>query len=144
VQLPVGTKFEVTDALAKRLEKIVSASVPEMKSLRSNVGGGTGFLSASGSHAANLQLRLVKKAERKRSTNEVVAELRKVTSGVSDAKIWVSSRGSFITRLLQRGGRQNRIEVEVRGHDLEGGAVLAEQVKTLVESVQGVVNVRIS
>ncbi|MBI1924788.1 efflux RND transporter permease subunit, partial [Candidatus Poribacteria bacterium] len=144
VQLPVGTKFQVTDALAKRIEAVVQANVPEMKSLRANVGGGTGFMSASGSHAANLQVRLVPKGERKRSTNEVVAHLRKLLSGIPDAKIWVSSRGSFLTRILQRGGRQNRIEVEVRGHDLERGAVLAGQVKEIIESVEGAVNVRVS
>jgi HAE1 family hydrophobic/amphiphilic exporter-1 len=48
----------------------------------------------------------------------------------------------MMTRML--GGRQERVEVDVRGHDLETGAVLAEQVKEIVESVKGTVNVRVS
>lgn len=144
VQLPVGTKFEVTDALVRQLETVVQQEVPESLSLRTSIGAGTGFMSASGTHAANLRIRLVDGHQRERSTNEVVAHLRKVLSGVPDARIWVSSRGSLITRLLSRGGRQDRIEVEVRGHDLDGGQRVAERVKELVESIEGTVNVRVS
>ena len=144
VQLPVGTKFEVTDALVRQLELVVQQEVPESLSLRASIGAGTGFMSASGTHAANLRIRLVDGHERERSTNEVVAHLRKVLAGVPDARIWVSSRGSLITRLLSRGGRQDRIEVEVRGHDLEGGQRVAERVKELVEGIEGTVNVRVS
>ena len=144
VQLPVGTKFEVTDALVRQLETVVQQEVPESLSLRTSIGAGTGFMSASGTHAANLRIRLVDGHQRGRSTNEVVAHLRKILSGVPDARIWVSSRGSLITRLLSRGGRQDRIEVEVRGHDLDGGQRVAERVKELVESIEGTVNVRVS
>ncbi len=144
VQLPVGTKFEATDAIVRQLETVVQQEVPEILSLRTNVGAGSGWRSASGTHAANLRIRLVDGDERTRSTNEVVAHLRKVLSGVPDVRIWISSRGSLITRLLSRGGRQDRIEVEVRGHDLQRGQRLAERVKELVEGVEGTENVRVS
>ncbi len=75
---------------------------------------------------------------------DLLPDIEFPSATVSVAKIWVSSRGSFLTRILQRGGRQNRIEVEVRGHDLERGAVLAGQVKEIIESVEGAVNVRVS
>ena len=144
VQLPVGTKFEMTDALVTQLETVVQQEVPESLSLRTSIGAGSGYMSASGPHAANLRIRLVDGHERERSTNEVVAHLRKVLSGIPDAQIWISSRGSLITRLLSRGGRQDRIEVEIRGHDLEGGQRIAERVKELVEGIEGTVNVRVS
>ena len=144
VQLPVGTKFEMTDALVTQLETVVQQEVPESLSLRTSIGAGSGYMSASGPHAANLRIRLVDGHERERSTNEVVAHLRKVLSGIPDAQIWISSRGSLITRLLSRGGCQDRIEVEIRGHDLEGGQRIAERVKELVEGIEGTVNVRVS
>ena len=144
VQLPVGTKFEMTDALVTQLETVVQQEVPESLSLRTSIGAGSSYMSASGPHAANLRIRLVDGHERERSTNEVVAHLRKVLSGIPDAQIWISSRGSLITRLLSRGGRQDRIEVEIRGHDLESGQHIAERVKELVEGIKGTVNVRVS
>ena len=87
VQLPVGTKFEMTDALVTQLETVVQQEVPESLSLRTSIGAGSGYMSASGPHAANLRIRLVDGHERERSTNEVVAHLRKVLSGIPDAQI---------------------------------------------------------
>jgi HAE1 family hydrophobic/amphiphilic exporter-1 len=142
VQLPVGTKFQVTNALAKNIEKVVQESVPEMKTMRANVGSGGGFGGSSASHTASIDVDLVSKKERQRSTDEVMADLRRKLTGIPDARIWIASRGSMMTRML--GGRQERVEVDVRGHDLETGAIVAEQVKKIIESVQGTVNVRVS
>ncbi|MBM3236330.1 efflux RND transporter permease subunit [Candidatus Poribacteria bacterium] len=141
IQLPVGTKFQITDALAKSIEKVVQASVPEIKTMRTNVGGG-GWFGGRSSHTANVDIDLVDKKERQRSTEEVMADLRRKFIGIPDARIWISSRGSMMTRMM--GGQEERIEVDVRGHDLETGAILAEQVKEIVESVEGTVNVRVS
>jgi HAE1 family hydrophobic/amphiphilic exporter-1 len=141
IQLPVGTKFQITDALAKSIEKVVQASVPEMNTMRTSVGGG-GWFGGRASHTASISVDLVNKKERQRSTEEVMADLRRKLIGIPDAKIWISIRGSMMTRMM--GGREERVEVDVRGHDLETGAVLAEQVKEIVESVEGTVNVRVS
>lgn len=144
VQLPVGTKWQVTDEVTRRVEKIIQDNVPEIKTLRTNVGGGGGPMGGSGSHAANINIDLVDKKERKRSTEEIMNDLRRKISGIPDARIFVSARGSMMTRLFFRGGQQERIEVDVRGHDLERGAELAERVKSLLETIEGVVNVRVS
>ena len=142
IQLPVGTKFQITDALTKKIEKIIQENVPEMKNMRTNVGGGGWFGGSGTSHLADINVDLVEKKFRKRSTEEVINDLRRKIVGFPDAKIWISARGSMMTRLL--GGREERVEVDIRGHDLDIGAVLAEQVKQIVESVPGTVNVRIS
>jgi HAE1 family hydrophobic/amphiphilic exporter-1 len=143
IQLPVGTKFQITDALTKKLEVIVQENVPEMKNMRTNVGGGGGFFGhSSTSHTADIGVDLVEKKLRKRSTDDVINDLRKKTAGFPDAKIWISARGSMMTRLL--GGREERVAVDIRGYDLDLGATLAERVKTLVEGVEGTVNVRVS
>lgn len=144
VKLPVGTKFQITDAVARDVEKIVQETVPELETLRANVGAGSGYASASSSNAANIRITLVDKDDRQRSTDEVVSALRKKLSGIPDTDIWVSSRGSFMARMLQRGGQQERLEIDVRGHDLEIAATLAERVKEIIESVEGTVNVRVS
>jgi len=141
VQLPVGTKLEITDALVKNMEKEIQESVPEMEFMEASVGSGGRFFSRSrASHSANINVYLVDK--RQRSTDEVIAELRKKFSGIPGAEIFIRSRGSIMTHIL--GGRETRIEIDVRGYDLETGAKLAEQVKDIIESVPGTVNARIS
>ncbi len=143
IRLPVGTKFEITDALTRSIEKTMQEKVPEMRTMRTSVGSGGGwFSSSSRSHTASIRVDLVDRKERDRSTDEVMADLRKRLFGIPDARIWISSRGSIMSRIL--GGREERIEVDVRGHDLETGAILAGRVKELIESVDGTANVRVS
>jgi len=141
ITLPVGTKFEVTNGIARNLEKIIQENIPEIKNTRTSVGGG-GW-GVSGSHSASIDVGLVDANKRQRSTDEVIASLRRMIPEIPDARIWISSRGSLITMLLS-GGQQSRIEVEVRGYDLGTGAALAERLKSLVESVPGTVNTRVS
>ena len=143
IQLPVGTKFQVTDALTRQIEKTVQEAVPEIETMRTSVSSsGRWFSMSSVSHTSSVSLQLVDKAKRTRSTDDVIAALRQKLAGIPDARIWIMSRGSMMTRIL--GGREERIEVDVRGHDLEVAAVLAEQVQKLVGSVKGTVNVRVS
>lgn len=143
IEFPVGTKLQITNAFAKQAEKIVQASVPEMKTMRTDVGGGRGFFGGgSSSHRASIDMDLVPKDQRDRSTEEIMADLRRKLSGITDARIMVMSRGSMMSRFF--GSREERLEVDVRGHDLESAAVLADQVKSIVESVDGTVNVRVS
>jgi len=142
VQLPVGTKFQVTDVLVKNIEKKVQESVPEMKTMRTSSGGGRGWRAASGSHGGSISINLVDKKERQRTTDEVISALRGKLYGIPDARIWISARGSLMTRIL--GGREERIEVDVRGHDLETGAILAERIKGIIQDVEGTVNARVS
>lgn len=143
IQLPVGTKFQITDALIKGMEEVVQASVPEIKTMRTSVGsGGRWFSRSSKSHTGSISFDLVEKDDRDRSTDEIMADLRRKFSGIPDARIWISSRGSIMTRIL--GGREERVEVDVRGYDLDTAAVLAEKIKNVVESVNGTVNVRVS
>jgi len=109
VQLPVGTKFQVSDALVKSIEKEVQESIPELKTMRTSSGGGRGWMSASGSHAGNISINLVDQDERVRSTDEVISALRRKFSGIPNARIWISARGSLMTRMLVGTRRRSRI-----------------------------------
>jgi len=53
-----------------------------------------------------------------------------------------AGQGLFIFRMGMSGA--DRIQVEVRGHDLQTADMLAEQVKDIVESVEGITDARIS
>lgn len=53
-----------------------------------------------------------------------------------------ADQGLFVFRLATQGA--DRVQVEVRGHDLETADRLAAQVKDIVESVEGITDARIS
>jgi len=73
IQLPVGTKFQITDALSKDIEKAVQESVPELQNLRTNVGSsGRWFSMSSVSHTASVDIDLVDKRLRDRSTDPYI------------------------------------------------------------------------
>jgi HAE1 family hydrophobic/amphiphilic exporter-1 len=140
VEMEAGTKLEITDAKMKQVEAIVKKAVPEIKNMVSSIGGG-GWGAAS-SNTGSLRISLVIQSERKRSSEEVCIQLRKLLGNITGAKIRVNPSSSMMTRAMSGGG--GRLEVVVRGHDLEKGAILARQVQKIVDSVKGVTDSNIS
>ena len=65
-ELPVGTRIERGEEVAVRLETLVKEFIPEMEDVISNAGGG-GFM-GGGSNRVQLQIRLVTKDKRERSS----------------------------------------------------------------------------
>ena len=141
-EMAVGTRLEVVDAKFKRVEGIVGANVPEAKNVVASVGGG-GFGGASGSHTAQEQVSLVPQAQRKRSSEEIAAELRKKLSGIPGLTIRTRAGTGLATRLMGGGGTE-QLQVEVRGYDLDTADALAARVQDVVEKVDGVTDTRVS
>jgi HAE1 family hydrophobic/amphiphilic exporter-1 len=140
VEMAAGTKLEITDAKMKQVEAIVKKAVPEIKNMVSSIGGG-GW-GAAASNTGSLRISLVTQSERKRSSEEVCIQLRKLLGNITGAKIRVNPSSSMMTRAMSGGG--GRLEVVVRGHDLEKGAILARQIQKIVDSVKGVTDSNLS
>ena len=141
LEMEVGTKLSITDAKMKQVEAIVRKAVPEVKNMVCSVGGG-GWGSAS-SNIGSIRISLVSQAERKRSSDEVCTQLRKLFANVTGSKRRVSpSTSLMVFRQMQNAA--GRLEIAIRGHDLEIGDKLAKQVQTIVESVDGVTDSNIS
>jgi HAE1 family hydrophobic/amphiphilic exporter-1 len=79
-----------------------------------------------------------------RPTDQVARELREaIVPIVPGGRIMVQpSEGFFLMRMLRGGGE--RLEVKVRGYDLDQAAHLAKQVSQMMSSVEGVTDVRVS
>jgi len=145
LEMSVGTNLAVTEDTSRKIDKMIRENIPELDTIRTSIGSSGGFGGGGNrAYASNISINLVDKSKRKRSLNQVVADIRRMLSGIPDMQVYVSGRGSTLTRILQRGGQQDRIEIVIRGHDLEKGANLAKQVSSLIQSVPGTVNVRIS
>ncbi len=145
VELPAGTKIEVTNELAGRIESIIRREVPEMEHLLVEVGGG-GFMSGSTTHNAEFTVQLKSKAERKRSSQEMVNALRprlNLQPGMM-VRVRASSNNSMMRRMGPGQNVGERVSVEIRGHDMQVASDLAKRIKDLVESVPGITDAQVS
>lgn len=141
VEMAAGTKLALTDAKMKQIEAIVTRAVPEIKSMVASIGGG-GW-GAAQSNTGSLRISLVTQAERKRSSDEVCTQLRKLLSDIPGVKVRVQpSTNLMVFRQMQSAA--GRLEIVIRGNDLEKGGVLAKQIQKLVDSVKGVTDSNIS
>lgn len=144
LEMPVGTKLEVTDQMTGRVEEIVRENVSEIKFLRSQIGSGGRFgggSSRSGPHTASVGIELVDLNKRKRSQWQITDILRKKLAKLPGIK--TNMGGSSGMALLGMGGA-SPISIEIYGHDLDKATILAQQIKNIIEIVPGTVDVDIS
>ena len=142
LELPEGTRLEVTEQFALRAEEIIQELVPEVENVMTEVGSAGGWQSAS-VHTASIRLSLVPQSERLRGSQEIARALQPAF----DQFPGVISRiraggGGFMMRGGQGGG--DRLSLNIRGYDLSESAALAVQIKRLMESIEGVSDARIS
>jgi len=144
---PIGTRLERTDQVLNKLQNAVTGQVPEAKQSFGRVGvegRGMGAISSifggvSGSHGGTMQVQLVKKHERTRSTEEVLEVLRAESAKIPGADVKLSAQsgmGSF--------GSSAPITVEIQGYDLETARNLAVKIKNVVASTKGARDAEIS
>ncbi|MFP4012463.1 MAG: efflux RND transporter permease subunit [Chitinispirillaceae bacterium] len=140
VEMEVGTKLERLDEVVKTVEGIIKKEVPECEYIVAMVGGGGWW---SSNHTANMRVALVPKNQRSRSSAKVAQQLRPKLMGIPGASIRVrEGRGLFIFRI---GTSQDQsLDVEIRGHDLKTGRLLAQQLSDAILQVEGVTEADIS
>jgi HAE1 family hydrophobic/amphiphilic exporter-1 len=146
-QLPIGTRLEETEKVARRVEEIYRTLVPEAKIyyVRSGQVSGVGraFNAASGSHVVISGAKLVPKTQRKRSVEEVGQVVRKEIRKIPGILKSDISTGNPIGRLITgMGGKA--VQIEIIGHSFEDTGIVAEKVKDIIEKIPGAVDVTIS
>ena len=143
VDLPVGTRLEITERAVRPVEAIIAAEVPELLGMQTVVGT-PGFWSRSGEEAASLELKLVRPDLRTRSSDDIARALRPKLSGlIPGADVRVRAGGGlWILRMLRGGG--DRLEVQVRGEDLATADRLARETRDALVATDGVTSAEIS
>ena len=139
VEMEVGTRLAVIDERFKVMADIIRREVPEMRTIEENVGGGGWRRGAQG---GDFTVMLHPRSERSRSSEEIAGHLRRSLSGIPGTV--VRTRASGGQYFFRGGGGAERVQVEIRGYDIEIGEALSQQVKKIVESVPGVTDVRLS
>ena len=141
-ELPVGTRIERAHDVALRLESLLKEYVPEQDIIITQAGSGGFGGSASRTQAT---VRLVRKEERTRSSEDIARDLNRQLTGVIPGVI-ISTRASGGNWQMNRimGGGDSRISLEVRGDDLIQARDISQAAKDVMDKVPEVRNARIS
>jgi HAE1 family hydrophobic/amphiphilic exporter-1 len=142
VELPVGTRIDVTEDAVARLESSVKENVPEIETMFARVGQGTGFgafFGPTGSHMGRLWFRVVPLDQRDRSDEEIRLALREPLLKIPGAMAYFEA-DAFAQMMF--GGA--RLAVEIYGHDLDAARKLGREIKDLLESIPGTTDIRVS
>jgi hydrophobic/amphiphilic exporter-1 (mainly G- bacteria), HAE1 family len=142
-ELPVGTRIERSEEVAVRLEGLAKEYVPEAEDVITNAGGG-GFM-GGGSNRVQVQLRLVTRDKRERSSETIARDLNRQLPGIIPGVI-IQTRASGGNQQFQRitgGGDGSRLALEIRGDDLQQAQQLAQSAKTIMDRVPEVRNARV-
>ena len=137
----VGTRIDVVDDIFKKIEEIVKREVPEIDNTVSLIGAST--WRARGSNTGEMRIALKPVKERTRSSEQIAAVLRQKLMFLPGVKVRTrAGQGLFILRMGTAGAE--KVQVEVRGHDLEISDALARRVEEVVENVEGITDAKIS
>jgi len=139
-EMEIGTRIDVSGERFKAIEEIVRESVPEAANISTRIGGGW---RSAGGHTGEMRITLKPISERSRSSEEIAADLRARLQGIPGMKIRTrAGQGLFMLRMGTSEG--DKVQLEVRGHDLSIADTLAQRVKAIVEQVEGITDVQLS
>lgn len=147
VQEPQGTAVQVTSSAAEQVAEIVRQVIPRqyMTTLTTNAGApstGIGFGANQGPNYAQVGVRLVSPTERRASTDELAARVRRALGGkFPGVQFFVTIGG--IQRAVVNIGAAAPIDVQVLGYDQTVAGQLAAQVAAVVAQTTGTSDVRI-
>jgi HAE1 family hydrophobic/amphiphilic exporter-1 len=142
VEMPPGTNLDATDKVTRQIEQLLLAELPnEMTSILTQVGtgGGDGGFGGGGGRASNqatINVVLVDKEERERSTTAVVDSLRPLLARVPEAITSVALASG------PGGGAGSPIQVQISGPDPDQLIELANQAEAVMKTVPGTTDVK--
>ncbi len=145
VTMPVGTSFRQTGSIMQRMEDIVKADVPEIRTLFTTFGEGEGMrkaMAGTGPNIGAMRVKVGPRSQRSRSVDQIINMLRTKFSAIPDAQS-VFLSGSLISQIMSMGAG-GAIQVDIQGYNLETSKKLAEQIKEIMASVPGTRDVSVS
>ncbi len=144
-ELPLGTKMELTEAAMLRLEEMVKESVPEATTLVVNGGGGGGGFGGAGTtNRGGMQVKLVPRDQRTRTSDEIAQDMRRRLSTLPGVMVRANpGGGNFQLNQILNGGNDARVALEIRGHDLDDARRIQQQAIGLMQETPGIADVRV-
>jgi HAE1 family hydrophobic/amphiphilic exporter-1 len=151
-ELAVGTRIERTEEALLRLQDMLKEYVPEATTvITQGGGGGNNYQQGGGStHRGQIRVMLVPRDQRKRTNEQIAIALRRQLSGLPGVVVRANPAGgnNQIMRFLSGGGNNNgggssRLQLEIRGHDLDDARRLAQDARVMMEDTPGIADVNV-
>lgn len=144
IELPVGTRTEISRELALKLDKRWREEFPEILVSNFTVGAAAtdntyGSIQTNGSHIISFNVRLSSVADRKRGMIDITEAMRRDLRDYSEIKTsQVIAGGSSMM------GGQSGVDVEVYGYDFAATDSVAAKIADAMRTIPGCAEVRIS
>ncbi|MBI2941821.1 MAG: efflux RND transporter permease subunit [Chloroflexi bacterium] len=132
IQMPPGTAAAASEEVVRQVEAAVMR-LPEVEAVFTSAGGGGGF----GGGGGNISVQLKPKSERERSVFQVVADVRRFTTGFPEASVIAN-----VASPLGGGGGGFGIGIRITGEDYGTMASIARDVEQIARTVPGVTATR--
>jgi len=151
-ELAVGTRIERTEEALLRLQELIKEYVPEATTvITQGGGGGNNYQQGGGStHRGQIRVMLVPRDQRKRTNEQIAIALRRQLAGLPGVVVRANPAGgnNQIMRFLSGGGGNNnggssRLQLEIRGHDLDDARRLAQDARVMMEDTPGIADVNV-
>ncbi|MFA6384710.1 MAG: efflux RND transporter permease subunit, partial [Candidatus Omnitrophota bacterium] len=148
VDLAPGTRLEITDKVARKLERAILV-LPELKDCTVNIGASEekdspekSALQTLGSHQAQVMVNLRKKSlGAKRSTDEVIQHLKSVfdNTPLENAELEYIAQETSLGSAVEQGAP---VVIEVKGPDLNKLVGYASLIQTQLKNIRGLYGIK--
>ncbi len=143
VDMPLGTRLEITDRVCLRIEKLLK-EIPEVKDVAVTIGsekGGRGAVKLDTLRPSQAIILVTLNKERERPSAAVVKEIEERAEKIDREAgqvefILAESEFSFAE------GGNKPIQIEVKGYEFDQMTALVDQVKANLRSLTGVFNIQ--
>jgi HAE1 family hydrophobic/amphiphilic exporter-1 len=152
-ELALGTRIERTEEVLLTLEERVKRFVPEATTIITQGGSGGNNYQGGGGNTSRGQIRviLLPRGERTRTNEEIAIALRRQLAGLPGVVVRANPSGgnNQIMRFLSGGGTNNngqssRLQLEIRGHDLDDARRVANDARDMMEDIPGLADISLS
>ena len=128
IELPAGTAQSVTADLAERLYEQISAEIPEIVIMNHTFGSADtdntfASMQTNGTNVLTLQVNVGSMEDRKRSTDEISAQLRSIIARFPEVRKANVREGGMML------GGGSSVEIEIYGYDFDATDVAARAIQ---------------
>ncbi len=147
MEMPIGTRTEVSRDLALRVEKLWKQKYPEVEVINFTVGQASSdnawaSMSDNGTHIMSFNIRLSDPGDRKRGIVEICDNMRKDLDNFPEIKKYMVNVGG--SRSNSMGSGQSTLDLEVYGYDFSETDKVAKDLKNRMSKVAGCADVTVS
>jgi HAE1 family hydrophobic/amphiphilic exporter-1 len=145
VELPVGTRMEITKKTAEDIYKMWKEKYPELDMINYNIGQAAssnvwGSMQNNGSNIITINMRMTPLEMRERSLFEICDSIRVDLENLPEVQKSNVIAGGGMSMM----GGQSTLDVEIYGYDFKETDRIAAEVKQRISQIDGLANVSIS